>query len=68
MEGDIELDDHRPYIIRLYRALRNGWNPICRFWPRLAELVCYSNGLLYPGGSYTELVSPAERPAVSGRR
>ena len=38
MESNIELDDHRLYITGLYRALRNGWHPICRFWPRLAEL------------------------------
>ena len=38
MESNIELKDHRPYIIELYRALRNGWHPICRFWPRLADL------------------------------
>ena len=37
MEAGIEFEEFHPYIVNLYNALRNGWNPICQFWPRLAE-------------------------------
>lgn len=29
--------DHRPFITRLFAALRQGWEPICRCWPELME-------------------------------
>ena len=31
------LSDYRPNVSRLYTALRNGWEPICRCWPELTE-------------------------------
>ena len=40
--ADVDLEDYGPYIVRLYSAVRNGWVPICRLWPRLIELMAYA--------------------------
>lgn len=47
LQADVELEDYHPYIVHLYNALRNGWYPICQFWPRLAEIMGYQDHNLY---------------------
>jgi hypothetical protein len=58
-DRDVSLDPN-PYVARVFAAVENGWQPICRFWPELVaagEALVFDETLSLPD---TQFPAPVE--------